>query len=83
MAWGCILAASIIFPLSFGWVRFETPRDSQEFYNAYVFGVHLLTFRLGTLKAYTIFYVLDIAAVMVLLSIFFSLLRRTRSRDAL
>ncbi len=83
IAWGCILAAAVTFPLSFGWVRFETPRDSQEFYNAYVFGLHLFTFRLGTLKAYTIFYVLDIAAVMVLVGIFFSLLRRTRSRDAL
>jgi hypothetical protein len=83
IAWGCILAAAVTFPLSFGWVRFETPRDSQEFYNAYVFGAHLFTFRLGTLKAYTIFYVLDIAAVMVLGGIFFSLLRRTRSRDAL
>src|SRR6185295_4077964 len=83
IAWGCILAAAVTFPLSFGWVRFETPPDSQEFYNAYVFGLHLFTFRLGTLKAYTIFYVLDIAAVMVLVGIFFSLLRRTRSRDAL
>jgi hypothetical protein len=83
IAWGCILAAAVTFPLSFGWVRFETPRDSQGFYNAYVYGVHLFTFRLGTLKAYTIFYVLDIAAVMVLLGIFFSLLRRARSRDAL
>jgi hypothetical protein len=83
IAWGCILAAAVTFPLSFGWIRFETPRDSQEFYNAYVFGVRLFRFRLGTLKAYTIFYVLDIAAVMVLVGIFFSLFRRTRSRDAL
>jgi hypothetical protein len=83
LAWGCVLAAAVTFPLSFGWVRFETPRDSQEFYNAYVFGAHLFTFRLGTLKAHTIFYVLDIAAVMVLVGIFLSLVRRTRSRDAL
>jgi hypothetical protein len=83
IAWGCILAAAVTFPLSFGWVRFETPRNSQAFYNAYVFGAHLFTFRLGTFKAYTIFYVLDIAAVMVLVGIFFSLVRRTRARDAL
>jgi hypothetical protein len=83
IAWGCILAAAVTFPLSFGWVRFETPPDSQEFYNAYVFGFHLFTFRLGTLKSYTIFYVLDLAAVMVLVGIFFSLVRRTRARDAL
>ncbi len=83
IAWGCILAAAVTFPLSFGWVRFETPHDSQEHYKAFVFGFHLFTFRLGTLKAYTIFYILDISAFMVLIGIFFSLFRRARSRDAL
>ena len=29
LAWGCLLAAAVTFPLSFGWVRFETARDSQ------------------------------------------------------
>src|SRR6478736_3638703 len=24
LAWGCMLAAAVTFPLSFGWVRFET-----------------------------------------------------------
>jgi hypothetical protein len=28
--WGCILAALVTFPLSFGWIRFETARDSQK-----------------------------------------------------
>src|SRR5262249_9148775 len=36
--WGCLLAALVTFPLSFGWIRFETARDSQSIYQAYVFG---------------------------------------------
>src|SRR5688500_17378721 len=47
IAWGCILAGSITFPLSFGWIRFETARDSQAVYEAYVFGIHLFSFPLG------------------------------------
>src|SRR5262245_51578006 len=45
IAWGCILAAAVTFPLSFGWVRFETARDSQEVYRAFVFGIPLGGFR--------------------------------------
>ena len=48
LAWGCILAAAVTFPLSFGWVRFETARDSQEIYNAFMFGIPVGSFHLGT-----------------------------------
>lgn len=83
ISWGCLLAAAVTFPLSFGWVRFETPRDSQEIYNAYVFGIHVSSFRLGTPMALLSFNILDIAAVMVLIGIFFALWRRARDRSAL
>ena len=29
IAWGCILAAAVTFPLSFGWVHFESAPDNQ------------------------------------------------------
>ena len=29
IAWGCLLAASVTFPLSFGWLRFETARTQS------------------------------------------------------
>jgi hypothetical protein len=32
IAWGCLLAAAVTFPLSFGWLRFETARTTQEIY---------------------------------------------------
>jgi hypothetical protein len=82
LAWGCLLAAAVTFPLSFGWVRFETARDSQEIYNAFMFGIPVGSFHLGTVVAELTFNILDIAAVMVLIGVFFAFWRRSRDRDA-
>src|SRR3954468_14117652 len=51
LAWGCMLAAAVTFPLSFGWVRFETARDNQEIYHAFLFGIPAGSFHLHTLIA--------------------------------
>lgn len=83
ISWGCILAALVTFPLSFGWIRFETTAHSQQYYQAFVFNLHILTFHLGTWYAELLFDVLDVAAVLVLAGIFFSLWRRARDRGAL
>lgn len=82
LAWGCLLAAAVTFPLSFGWVRFETARDNQEIYNAFMFGIPVGSFHLGTVVAELTFNILDIAAVMVLIGVSFALWRRARDRDA-
>ncbi len=82
--WGCIIAAAVTFPLSFGWIRFETARDSQNAYRAFVFGVQVYAFSLkNKFEGLLIFNILDIAAVMVLLGIGFALWRRARDRGAL
>ena len=83
LAWGCILAAAVTFPLSFGWVRFETARNSQEIYNAFMFGIPVGTFRLGTPVAALAFNILDISAVMVLIGVFFAMWRRGRDHGAM
>ena len=83
LAWGCILAAAVTFPLSFGWVRFETARDSQEIYNAFMFGIPVGSFHLGTPVAALAFNVLDISAVMVLIGVFFAMWRRGRDHGAM
>jgi hypothetical protein len=82
LAWGCILAAAVTFPLSFGWVRFESAMNDQEVYRAFVFGIPLGSFHLGTLVAETTFNILDIAAVMVLIGVFFAFWRRGRDHGA-
>jgi hypothetical protein len=83
IAWGCILAAAVTFPLSFGWVHFESARDNQGVYRAFVFGQHVSTFYLGTVTAALTFNVLDISAVMVLAGVALALFRRARDRGAI
>lgn len=83
LAWGCILAAAVTFPLSFGWVRFETARNSQEIYKAFMFGIPVGRFHLGTPIATLAFNVLDISAVMVLIGVFFAMWRRGRDHGAM
>ena len=83
LAWGCLLAAAVTFPLSFGWIRFETARNTQDIYNAFVFGIPMGSFHLGTPIASLAFNILDISAVMVLIGIFFAMWRRGRDRGAM
>ena len=83
IAWGCILAAAVTFPLSFGWVHFESARDNQEVYRAFVFGQHVSTFHLGTVMAAITFNILDISAVMVLAGVALALYRRAQDRGAI
>ena len=83
LAWGCLLAAAVTFPLSFGWVRFETARDNQEIYNAFMFGIPV-----GSFPSWNDHGRADLQhsrylrAAMVLIGVFFAMWRRGRDRDA-
>jgi hypothetical protein len=83
IAWGCILAAAVTFPLSFGWIHFESAATDQNIYRAFVFGVQVAQFRLGTIMAALSFNILDISAVMVLTGVALALFRRARDRGAI
>jgi hypothetical protein len=81
--WGCLLAAAVTFPLSFGWIRFETAGQAQERYQAFVFGVRAFSFDLAGWLAPVVFNVLDISAVLVLAGVVLALWRRGRDRGTL
>ena len=81
--WGCILAAVVTFPLSFGWIRFETPPGTEKLYDAYVFGMRVFQFPIDSALAPLVFNVLDISAVLVIAGIALALWRRGRDRGAL
>jgi hypothetical protein len=83
LAWGCVLAAAVTFPLSFGWVHFETAGAALERYQAFVFGVHVFSFPLDSPLAPLVFNVLDISAVLVISGVTMALWRRGRDRGAL
>jgi hypothetical protein len=79
--WGCLLAAAVTFPLSFGWIHFETA--DQHTYQAFVFGVRAFTFGLAGWLAPIVFNVLDISAVLVIAGVALALWRRARDRGEL
>jgi hypothetical protein len=81
--WGCILAAAVTFPLSFGWIHFETAGRAQDVYQAFVFGVHVFTFHLESPIAPLVFNVLDISALLVIAGVSLAMWRRGRDRGAL
>jgi hypothetical protein len=83
IAWGCILAGAVTFPLSFGWIRFESAPNAQAIYDAFFFGVKVFRFDTRGPLAPFVFNVLDIAAVMVICGIGLALWRRARDRGAL
>ncbi len=83
IAWGCLLAAAVTFPLSFGWIRFESDPSAPLDYVAFVFGVRAFEFAVDGPLAPLVFNVLDIAAVMVIAGIGLSLWRRARDRGAM
>jgi NNP family nitrate/nitrite transporter-like MFS transporter len=81
--WGCVLAMAITFPLVFGWISFKSRPDDQMVYVTYLFGFPAGEFHLGTVLAWLLFHALDVAAVLVLVGIGLSLLRRMRDQGAL
>lgn len=83
LAWGCMLAAAVTFPLSFGWVRFESAPNDQAIYRAFMFGIPMGSFHLGTIVAEVTFNILDISAVMVLIGVFCAMWRRGRDHGAM
>ena len=81
--WGCILAAAVTFPLSFGWIHFETAGAAQERYQAFVFGLRVFAFDLSSPLAPIVFNVLDVSAVLVIIGVSLAMWRRGRDRGAL
>ena len=81
--WGSILAAAVTFPLSFGWIHFETAGAAQERYQAFVFGLRAFTFDLASPVAPLVFNILDVSAVLVMVGVSLAMWRRSRDRGAL
>lgn len=79
--WGCILAAAITFPLSFGWVHFQLEGDRG--YRAYVFGFPTAVMDGRSVLAWIQFHALDFTAIMVLAGCALAIHRRLKDRGAI
>ena len=76
LAWGCLLAFAVTFPLVFGWVRFTSEGADAGRYQAWVLGLPAGSFPLDSFAAFVSFHILDLAAVMVLTGCVLAFLRR-------
>lgn len=79
--WGCILAALITFPLSWGWVHFKLEGDQG--YRAYVFGFPTAVLDGRSIAAWLQFHALDITAIMVIAGCAIAIHRRLTDRGAI
>ena len=81
--WGCILAAAVTFPLTFGWVHFESVGQDGSEYKAYLFGVGTGSFQAMSVVGFITFHLLNIAAFLVIAGVLVFLYRRLRDPGAL
>lgn len=76
ISWGCIVAALVTFPLSFGWVAFEPAPNDPMTYQAVVMGVRTASFPATSLFGWMTFHVLDFCAIAILVGMLFAMRRR-------
>jgi hypothetical protein len=81
--WGCILAALVTFPLTFGWIHFESADPTGRLYVAFLGPFATFGFDSRSLVGWLMFHVLNIAAVLVIAGVVIFLGRRFRDRGAL
>ena len=78
--WGCVIAIAITFPLTFGWLRFESDFTNPSDYLIVLFGQRLefFTFPARSVLGWLIMHGLNIAAVLCLAGISLVLGRRIK-----
>ncbi len=81
LAWGCLLAFAITFPLSWGWVQFSSAAEGSD-YVAEVFGRPVMQFDPYSILGFFLLNGLNISAVMVLLGVAIAMHRRVFERGA-
>ncbi len=80
--WGCLLAASVTFPLVFGWVHFETLPGDLTMYRTFVFGFPGSSFRIESVLGFLIFHALVWASLLVIPGVMLAMRRRMREHGA-
>ncbi|WP_404814006.1 MFS transporter [Kitasatospora fiedleri] len=80
--WGCLLAAAITFPLTWGWFTFTSASAAGPGYEMRLWGVKLFGFDSGSFLGWALYHGLDLAAVMVIGGAGYFLWRRMRDRAA-
>ncbi|MGW4160485.1 MFS transporter [Streptomyces sp. NPDC004788] len=80
--WGCVLAALITFPLTWGWFTFTSSTGSGPGYEMRIWGFKVLGFDSLNVVGWLMFHGLDVAAALVIPGACFFLWRRMKDRGA-
>ncbi|MFB7588360.1 MFS transporter [Streptomyces sp. NPDC056169] len=81
--WGCLLAAAITFPLTWGWFTFTSSTGSGPGYEMRIWGFKVIGFDALSVLGWLMFHGLDIAAVLVIAGASYFLRRRMKDRAAI
>jgi hypothetical protein len=82
LAWGCLLAFAITFPLSWGWVQFGVSESGDKYVTEFM-SMPMFEFEPHSIIGFMMFNGLNIAAVMVLFGVGLAMHRRLFDRGAL
>ncbi|MBS1715579.1 MAG: MFS transporter [Armatimonadetes bacterium] len=75
LAWGCLLAFAITFPLSWGWIQFGVAANGHDYVVEFM-GLPTIAFPPDSFLAFLFFNGLNISAVMVLVGVGLAMHRR-------
>jgi len=76
MAWGCVAAFGVTFPLVFGWIHFDFAPGSTDTYLIYVFGFPTFPFDIHGFLGFLIFNALNWSAILVIAGVMLLMRRR-------
>lgn len=74
--WGCILAAAVTFPLTFGWLHFESVTGSGTEYVTFLGPFQAFGFDSTSVFGFLVFHVLNLSAILVIAGVVIFLSRR-------
>ncbi|MEU6079120.1 MFS transporter [Streptomyces sp. NPDC047108] len=80
IVWGCLLAALITFPMTWGWVSFTAASPAGPGYELRIWGFEVIGFDALNVLGWALFHVLDLAAVLVIAGAGYFLWLRMRNR---
>jgi hypothetical protein len=84
IAWGCLLAAAVTFPLVFGWLHFEQGASgARATYRVVFLGLRVAEVPLRGVGAWLLFHALIISGLMVTPGVMLAMWRRMRDGGAL
>jgi nitrate reductase gamma subunit len=81
IAWGCLIAFAITFPLSWGWIQFSSADNCKDYVVEFM-GKAMMTFPPGGAVAFLMFNGLNISAVLVLIGVALAMHRRVFEHGA-